>query len=39
MVKNKFSSIYITYTLLMEAREALNEGAADDGQVAKSWLI
>ena len=33
--KKQFSSIYITYTLLMEAQGNLNEEALDDGQGAQ----
>ena len=33
--QKQFSSIYITYTLLMEAQEALNEEALDDRQAAQ----
>jgi hypothetical protein len=33
--KRQFSSIYITYTLLMQAQEALNEDALVEGQVAE----
>ena len=31
--QKQFSSIYITYTLLMQAQEALNEDALVDGQL------
>ena len=33
--KKQFSSIYITYTHLMQAQEALNEDAHVEGQVAE----
>ena len=33
--QKQFSSIYITYTLLMEAQGNLNEEALDDGQAAE----
>ena len=33
--KKQFSSIYITYTLLMEAQGNLNEEQLDDGQAAE----
>ena len=34
-VKNKLSSLYITYTLLMQAQDGLNEELLDDGQAAR----
>ena len=37
--KRQFSSIYITYTLLMQAQDALNEEPLDDGQAAEVLLI
>ena len=33
--QKQFSSTYITYTLLMQAQEALNEDALDDEQDAE----
>jgi len=33
--QKQFSSIYITYTLLMEAQDNLNEEQLDDGQAAQ----
>ena len=33
--QKQFASIYITYTLLMEAQVALNEDALDDGLAAQ----
>ena len=33
--QKQFSSIYITYTLLMKAQEALNEEVPDDRQAAQ----
>ena len=33
--QKQFSSLYITYTLLMEAQDNLNEEQLDDGQAAE----
>ena len=37
--QKQLSSLYITYTLLMQAQDALNEEPLDDGQAAEVLLI